>query len=182
MDAQAIIAELQNQLLTKDAELKLLMEDNNKLKMENEELEGNNVCLEDDLRMAFEDQKKLREDVRRFNAYHLESERQHEITKEELEKTQDINARCKQREKQYDKSIYQLQVKIERIENRESMYQATIHGLQEQVDTLTNQNTLLEIQVNQMQNEMFNLEDLEEELEENPEVDEAIGDGEVLDD
>ncbi|XP_075494728.1 uncharacterized protein LOC142532292 [Primulina tabacum] len=43
----------------------------------------------EDLREARVKQKKLHEDVRRFAAYHLDSERQHEITKQELKKAQD---------------------------------------------------------------------------------------------
>lgn len=55
-----------------------------------------------------------------------------------------------------------------------------IHELQKQVDTLTNENTLLENQIDQLQNNMINLDDLEMELEENheenPGEDEAVGD------
>ena len=89
MDFQSIINELQKQLQEKESEIKTLKEKNDKLERDNYQLDGNNVCMMEDLREARVEEKKLREYVRRYAAYHLESERQHEITKQELKKVQD---------------------------------------------------------------------------------------------
>ncbi|XP_073046111.1 uncharacterized protein [Primulina eburnea] len=89
MDPQNIINELQSQLQKKEMEIKILKERNEKLERDNYQLDGNNICIGEDLREARVEEKKLRDDVRRYAAYHLESERQHEITKQELKKAQD---------------------------------------------------------------------------------------------
>ena len=89
MDLQSVINELQKQLQEKESEIKILKEKNEKLERDNYQLDGNNVCMGQDLREARVEEKKLLKDVRRYSAYHLESERRHEGTKQELRTAQD---------------------------------------------------------------------------------------------
>lgn len=82
-----------------------LKERNNKLERDTYHLDQNKLCLEDDLYLAREEENKLHEEVKHYDAYHLEAEQQHKTTKEKLEKYQDTITRFICREEQFNKVI-----------------------------------------------------------------------------
>lgn len=145
---------------------------------EKEELIEVLESLQNQNRELKEHNEHLHADVQRFAYYHNLAEEQLVVANDKLKTAQTMiqeldNLRELMLEKAQALQVQMQQIVLEESQRRQHD-EAIIQGLQNSVQTLTNQN-------NNLRDHISYLQDMVEDPEEEPIMDEAIGDGEIID-